>query len=71
MASRKAETEQERGPGAVDDRPMKRARVEDTLDDEEEGQSAPQVALQASDLYLTWCVTAIPPHLRTFVCVSL
>ena len=71
MASRKAETEQERGPGAVDDRPMKRARVEDTLDDEEEGQSAPQVALQASDLYLTWCVTAIPPHLHTFVCVSL
>ena len=61
---------QEHGPGAVDDRPMKQARVEGTLDDEE-GQSAPQIALQPSDLYLTRCVTAIPPHLRTFVCVSL
>ena len=50
---------------------MKRAHVEDTLDDEEEGQSVPQVALQASDLYLTRCVTVIPPHLYTFVCVSL
>ena len=54
MASRKAETDQERGPSAVDDRPTKRARVEDedALDDEEEGQSAPRLAPQASDLYL-------------------
>ena len=49
---------------------MKQARVEGTLDDEE-GQSAPQIALHPSDLYLTRCVTVIPPHLRTFVCVSL
>jgi hypothetical protein len=47
-------TDQERESGVVDDRPMKRARVEDedALDDEEEDQSTPQVAPQASDLYL-------------------
>jgi len=54
MASRRAETDQERESGVVDDRPTKRARVEDgdALDDEEEDQSAPRVAPQASDLYL-------------------
>ena len=54
MASRKTETGQERGSGVVDDRPTKRARVEDedVLDDEEEDQNAPRVAPQASDLYL-------------------
>ena len=62
---------QERRPGAVDGRPMKRAHVEEGTLDDEEGQSAPQVALQASDLYFIRCVIAIPPHLRTFVCVSL
>jgi len=54
MASRKAETGRERGSGVADDRPTKRARVEDedALDDAEEDQSAPRVAAQASDLYL-------------------
>lgn len=54
MAPRKAETDQERESGVADDRPTKRARVEDedALDDEEEYQSAPNVAGQASDLYL-------------------
>ena len=54
MASRKAGTDQERESGVVDDRPMKRARVEDedALDNEEEDQSAPRVTPQASDLYL-------------------
>lgn len=53
MASRKAETDHERESGVLNDRPAKRARVEDedALDEEEESQSAPQVA-QASDLYL-------------------
>lgn len=52
MASRKAETDQERESGVVDDRPAKRARVEDEDVSEEEGaRSAPRVA-QASDLYL-------------------
>ena len=62
---------QECGPGTVNDRPMKQACVEEGTLDDEEGQSAPQIALQASDLYLTWCITVIPPHLRIFVCVSL
>jgi hypothetical protein len=54
MASRKADTDQEREPGGVDDRPAKRVRVEDedALDDDEEDRSAPLVTSQASDLYL-------------------
>ena len=54
MASRKPQTNQERESGVVDDRPTKRARVEDedALDNEEEDQSAPRVTPQASDLYL-------------------
>lgn len=54
MAPRKAENDQERESGVVDDRPTKRARVEDedVLDNEEEDNSAPKVASQASDLYL-------------------
>jgi hypothetical protein len=54
MAPRKAEADKERESGVVDDRPMKRARVEDedALDDDEEDQSTPRVAPQASDLYL-------------------
>ena len=54
MASRKAETDQGRKSGVVDDRPAKRARVEDegVLDDDDEDQRAPRVAPQASDLYL-------------------
>jgi len=54
MASRKAGTNQERESGVIDDRPTKRARVEDedVLDTEEEDQGAPQIAPQASDLYL-------------------
>ena len=54
MAPRKAKADKERESGVVDDRPMKRARVEDedALDNEEEDQSVPQVASQASDLYL-------------------
>ncbi|KAF9786754.1 spindle pole body protein [Thelephora terrestris] len=51
MASRKVGSDQEHGSGVVDDRPAKRARVE-ALDSEEEDNSAPQVAPQASDLYL-------------------
>lgn len=54
MVSRKAKTDQERESGVADDRPTKRARVEDedALDNEEEDQSVPRVAPQASDLYL-------------------
>lgn len=54
MASRKAEIDKERESGVVDDRPVKRARVEDedVLDNEDEDQSAPRVTAQASDLYL-------------------
>ena len=54
MAPRKEEPDQEREPGAANDRPTKRARVEDegALENEEEDQNAPQVAPQASDLYL-------------------
>ena len=54
MASRKAEIDKERESGVVDDRPAKRARVEDedVLDNEDEDQSAPRVTAQASDLYL-------------------
>ena len=54
MAPRKAEADKERESSVFDDRPMKRARVEDedVLDNEEEDQSVPPVAPQASDLYL-------------------
>ena len=54
MAPKKAETDQGRESGVVDDRPTKRARVEDedALDSEEEDRSAPRVTSQASDLYL-------------------
>ena len=54
MESRKVETIQERESGLIDDRPTKRSRVEDedALDNEDENEDAPQVAPQASDLYL-------------------
>jgi len=54
MAPRKEELDQERESGVTNDRPTKRARVEDEniLDNEEEDQNAPLVAPQASDLYL-------------------
>jgi hypothetical protein len=52
MESRKAESDQKRESGVVDDRPTKRIRVEDEDGSDEEDERAPQVASQASDLYL-------------------
>lgn len=71
MASKKAETDQGREPGVVDDRPTKRARVEDdgSLDDDEMDESVPRVTAQASDLYLDTVRHAIGLDLCTFSCV--
>lgn len=68
MASRKAGTDQEHGSGVVDGRPAKKARVEDedALDIEEEDKGAPQVAPQASDLYLD---TVRLSYLDTSTCI--
>ena len=72
MASGKVETEKGRESGVIDDRPTKRARVEgeDALDDDDEDQSAPRVAPQASDLYLdTVCRIRFTPSVRA-LCAS-
>ena len=72
MAPRKAGIEKERESGVVDDRPMKRARVEDedSLDNDEEDQRAPQVAPQASDLYLdTVCHSYPVSSARILMCI--
>lgn len=72
MASRKAETGQERGSGVVDGRPTKRARVEDEgASDDEEDQDTPRVVKQASDLYLdtvrpSWFVISTRALIRVF-----
>lgn len=72
MAPRKVETDKERESGVIDDRPTKRARVEDedAWDNEEEDQRASRVAPQASDLYLDTvrcgCFTSRTP---TLMCI--
>lgn len=72
MASRKTNNGQERGPDGIDDRPTKRTRIEDedSLDDEAENQSAPQVAQQASDLYLDTVRLGWSRHIHTHFHVS-